>query len=49
MRHGFIRRAAGRRILGPALATALLAFGACSNDNNNYLMGIRRIQRIRRI
>ena len=35
MRHGIIRRGAARRILGPALATVLLAFGACSNDNNN--------------
>ena len=28
MRHGFIRRGAVRRIIGPALATALLAFTA---------------------
>ena len=35
MRHGYIRRGAGRRIIGPALATVLLAFGACSNDNNS--------------
>lgn len=33
MRHGFIRRGAVRRIIGPALATALLAFAACSDDN----------------
>ena len=35
MRHGIIRRGAVRRIVGPALATMLLAFGACSDDNNN--------------
>jgi Domain of unknown function (DUF4331) len=34
MRHGIIRRGAVRRIVGPALATVLLAFGACSNDNS---------------
>ena len=34
MRHGFIRRGAVRRIIGPALAIALLASAACSNDNN---------------
>jgi Domain of unknown function (DUF4331) len=35
MRHGFIRRGAVRRIAGPALAIAALAFTACSDDNNN--------------
>ena len=35
MRHMIIRRGAMRRIVGPALATVLLAFGACSDDNNN--------------
>ena len=34
MRHGFIRRGAVRRIIGPALAIALLATAACSDDNN---------------
>jgi hypothetical protein len=34
MRHGFIRRGAVRRSIGPALATIVLAFSACSNDNN---------------
>jgi hypothetical protein len=34
MRHGFTRRGAVRRIIGPALATLLLAFTACGNDNN---------------
>ncbi|HEV7704507.1 MAG TPA: DUF4331 family protein [Gemmatimonadaceae bacterium] len=34
MRHGFIRRGAVRRIIGPALALALLATAACSDDNN---------------
>jgi len=33
MRHGFIRRGAVRRIIGPALATVVLAFAACSDDN----------------
>lgn len=35
MRHGFIRRGAVRRIVGPALAIAALAFTACSDDNNS--------------
>ena len=35
MRHGFIRRGVVRRIAGPALAIAALAFSACSNDNNS--------------
>ena len=35
MQHGIIHRGAVRRIIGPALATALLALGACGNDNNN--------------
>ena len=39
MRHGFIRRGAVRRIIGPALAIALLATAACSNDNNNGSTG----------
>lgn len=34
MRHGFIRRGAVRRIIGPALATVVLAFAACSDDSN---------------
>jgi hypothetical protein len=34
MRHGIILRGAVRRIIGPALATALLAFGACNDDND---------------
>lgn len=32
MRHSFIRRGAVRRIIGPALAIALLAFAACDDD-----------------
>ena len=39
MRHGFIRRGAVRRIIGPALAIALLATAACSDDNNNGSTG----------
>ena len=35
MRYIIGRRGAARRIVGPALATMLLAFGACSNDNSN--------------
>jgi hypothetical protein len=34
MRHRIIRRGAVRRLIGPALASTVLAFGACSNDNN---------------
>jgi hypothetical protein len=42
MRHGFIRRGAVRRIIGPALATVVLAFAACSDDNNGSIGPITR-------
>jgi len=49
MRHGFIRRGAVRRIIGPALATALLAFAACSSDNNSTGPTTREYNQVQRL
>ena len=50
MRLGFIRRGAVRRIIGPALATVLLASAACSNDNNGSTgPGTREYNQVQRL
>ncbi|MEO6211294.1 MAG: DUF4331 family protein [Gemmatimonadaceae bacterium] len=49
MRHGFIRRGAVRRIVGPALATCLLAFTACGSDNNSTGPSPRQYNQVQRL
>jgi len=49
MRHRIIRRGAVRRLAGPALATVLLAFGACSNDNSSTGPTTREYNQVQRL
>lgn len=49
MRHGITRRGALRRIAGPALATALLAFAACSNDSSTGPSTTREYNQVQRL
>lgn len=49
MRHSIVSRSAARRVVGPALATLLLAFGACSNDNNSTGPTTREYNQVQRL